>query len=72
MNEFCSTLRERRERVGLSQRTLAERAGLDVSTIRYIEQGRTKKPYKYTMGLIDKIIEEERKNKLRILTRSES
>lgn len=45
MNDFCTTLRERRKSVGLSQRKLAERAGIDIETVRHIERGKTKKPY---------------------------
>lgn len=72
MNDFCSTLRERRKRVGLSQERLAEKAGVYPETIRNIENGRTKNPFKYTRDVINAAIEEERQNKLRILTRSES
>lgn len=70
MTNFCATLRERRKSVGLSQRKLAERSGVYIETIRHIETGRTKKPFKYTMNAINKVIEEERQSKLRILTES--
>lgn len=68
MTDFCSTLRERRQRVGLSQRKLAERAEICVETIRHIERGNTNKPQKYTMNAINSVIEEERQSKLRVLT----
>lgn len=71
MTDFCTTLRERRKSVGLSQRKLAERAELDIETIRHIERGQTKKPYKYTVDAINAVIEEERQNKLRVLTEKE-
>lgn len=71
MTDFCSTLRERRKSVGLSQRKLAERAGIDIETVRHIERGKTKKPYEYTMNAINAVIEEERQNKLRVLTEKE-
>jgi DNA-binding SARP family transcriptional activator/transcriptional regulator with XRE-family HTH domain/Tfp pilus assembly protein PilF len=41
---FGALLRRHRRRVGLSQRELAERAGLSVTTVRYLEQGRTRQP----------------------------
>jgi transcriptional regulator with XRE-family HTH domain len=68
MNNFCETLKERRKSVGLSQRKLAERAGIDIETVRHIERGKTKKPYEFTVNAINAVIEEERQNKLRVLT----
>ncbi|WP_063762346.1 tetratricopeptide repeat protein [Streptomyces sp. NRRL F-5123] len=41
---FGARLRGYRRRVGLSQRELAERAGLGVTTVRDLEQGRTRQP----------------------------
>ncbi|MFG1809241.1 tetratricopeptide repeat protein [Streptomyces sp. NPDC049040] len=41
---FGAQLRGHRRRVGLSQRELAERAGLGVTTVRDLEQGRTRQP----------------------------
>jgi DNA-binding SARP family transcriptional activator/tetratricopeptide (TPR) repeat protein/DNA-binding XRE family transcriptional regulator len=41
---FGALLRGQRRRVGLSQRELAERAGLSVATVRDLEQGRTQHP----------------------------
>lgn len=41
---FGAQLRAYRRRVGLSQRELAERAGLGVTTVRDLEQGRTRQP----------------------------
>src|SRR5215468_5010921 len=41
---FGALLREHRRRTGLSQRGLAERAGLSVTTVRDLEQGRTRQP----------------------------
>ena len=70
MNEFCSTLRERRKRVGLSQRKLAELADITPKTVRMIELGRIKNPHKYTMDAINAVIEEERQNKLRVMSGS--
>lgn len=70
MNEFCSTLRERRKRVGLSQRKLAELADITPKTVRMIELGRIKNPHKYTMDVINAVIEEERQNKLRVMSGS--
>ena len=70
MNEFCSTLRERRKRVGLSQRKLAELADITPKTVRMIELGRIKNPHKYTMDVINSVIEEERQNKLRVMSGS--
>jgi DNA-binding SARP family transcriptional activator/tetratricopeptide (TPR) repeat protein/DNA-binding XRE family transcriptional regulator len=41
---FGALLRGQRRRAGLSQRELAERAGLSVATVRDLEQGRTRQP----------------------------
>jgi transcriptional regulator with XRE-family HTH domain len=41
---FGALLRGHRRWVGLSQRELAERAGLSVTTVRDLEQGRTRQP----------------------------
>lgn len=41
---FGALLRGYRRRVGLSQRELAERAGLSVAAVRDLEQGRTRQP----------------------------
>jgi DNA-binding SARP family transcriptional activator/Tfp pilus assembly protein PilF/DNA-binding XRE family transcriptional regulator len=41
---FGALLRGHRRRVGLSQRELAERAGLSLTTVRDLEQGRTRRP----------------------------
>jgi DNA-binding SARP family transcriptional activator/DNA-binding XRE family transcriptional regulator len=41
---FGALLRGHRRRVGLSQRELAERAGLSLTTVRDLEQGRTRQP----------------------------
>lgn len=71
MSDFCSTLRERRKRVGLSQRKLAEKAEICIETVRQIERGKTKKPFKHTMDAINAVIEEERQNKLCVLTGKE-
>lgn len=68
MNDFCTTLRERRKSVGLSQRKLAEIADISFETIRFIERGKTKKPRKYTMNAINNAIEETGREKLRVLT----
>lgn len=70
MNEFCSTLRERRKSVGLSQKRLAELADITPKTVRMIELGRIKNPHKYTMDVINAVIEAERQNKLRVMSGS--
>lgn len=72
MNEFCSTLRERRKSVGLSQKRLAERAGLTPKTVRMLELGRINNPRKYTVEVINTAIEEVQNEKYRVLTGSET
>ena len=71
MTDFCSTLRERRKSVGLSQRKLAELADITPKTVRMIELGRIKNPRKYTMDVINAVIEETGRSKLRVLTEKE-
>lgn len=44
LSGIARRLREMRDRVGLSQSQLAERAGLNVSQVTNIEQGRTSDP----------------------------
>src|SRR5262245_39303183 len=41
---FAGLLRGHRRRIGVSQRELADRAGLSVATVRDLEQGRTRHP----------------------------
>lgn len=40
LNKFSSILRDRRERLGLTQEAFAERVNVNVNTVKYIEQGR--------------------------------
>lgn len=72
MTDFCTTLRERRKSVGLSQRKLAELANITPKTVRMIELGRIKNPHKYTMDVINAVIEETGLAKLRVLTERET
>jgi HTH-type transcriptional regulator, competence development regulator len=44
MSDFATTLREKRRAAGLSQRLLADRAGLDFSYISKLENGRLPAP----------------------------
>ena len=71
MINFCETLRERRKSVGLSQRKLAELADITPKTVRMIELGRIKNPHKYTIDVINAVIEETGREKLRVLTEKE-
>ncbi len=55
-NSFGTTLREYRRAVGISQRELAERTGLDFSYISKIENGRVPPPAADTIVLIAKVL----------------
>lgn len=59
MTDFCSTLKERRQRVGLSQKKLAQLAGVHFRTIANAEHGHVLKPYKYTVDSINSVLDEE-------------
>jgi tetratricopeptide (TPR) repeat protein/transcriptional regulator with XRE-family HTH domain len=51
-NQFGAQLRAHRQSVGLSQEELAERSGLHVRTIRNLERGRARWPYRDTLHRI--------------------
>ncbi len=55
-NEFGNTLREYRRATGVSQRELAQKAGLDYSYISKIENGRLPAPAADTIILICQIL----------------
>lgn len=56
MNEFGKRLKERRREAGLSQRRLAEIAGVDFSYISKLENGRLPPPAAATVVRMAKII----------------
>jgi predicted ATPase/transcriptional regulator with XRE-family HTH domain len=49
---FGALLRQYRLAAGLSQEELAERAGLSVQAVSYLENGRRQAPYHHTVGLL--------------------
>ncbi len=56
MGTFGDLLREKRRAAGLSQRQLAERAGVDFSYISKLENGRLPAPADETVGRICEIL----------------
>lgn len=52
MSAFGYLLRRARLSAGLSQQDLAERSGVSVRQISYLESGRTRKPYRRTVQLL--------------------
>lgn len=56
MNDFGTVLRERRRSAGLSQRQLAERAGVDFSYISKLENGRLPAPAAETVGRLAEVL----------------
>jgi tetratricopeptide (TPR) repeat protein/transcriptional regulator with XRE-family HTH domain len=52
MSAFGHLLRRARLSAGLSQQDLAERSGVSVRQISYLESGRTRKPYRRTVQLL--------------------
>jgi predicted ATPase/DNA-binding CsgD family transcriptional regulator/DNA-binding XRE family transcriptional regulator len=56
MTAFGETLRHYRERAGLTQKALAERAGLSISAVSALEQGVRRRPYPHTVDLLAAVL----------------